>query len=75
MKRNLHQAELNEVCLSPLTFAEEKFGLSNADFPLCRSDLHLNSSWVEKKINKKEKEQEKKYPLVFGFIEVRGKAQ
>lgn len=47
----LHQAELNEA--RSLTFAEEKFGLSDADFPLCRSDLHLNSSWVEKRRHRK----------------------
>lgn len=62
---NAHPAELNEVCLSSLTFAEEEFGLSDADFPLCRSDLHLNSSWVGKKIQKR------KYTLVFRFIKRR----
>lgn len=36
-----------------LTFAEEKFGFSDADLSLCWSDLHLDGGWVKKRRWKK----------------------
>lgn len=49
-----------------LTFAEEEFGLSYADLPLCWSDLHLDGSWAKKKRDRT------KYTLVSGSSDRNG---